>query len=189
MNLQLDTTLASAFISILASVWLIPVATALHARRREGRTYNSHVGDVIRDFKENKAVLAAISGQAHTAAYPLQSHIAKLGTPEDLLTPRIVMLGDLSEKDRQKALWLTNLLVNINRDVEAILRLIEKDQRPAFDRAVAELAVKFDNLAKHLERRHPSVTVADISDKAKTIYYEDGAVKEGVPQPVVPTER
>jgi len=182
MHLQLDTTLASAFISILASVWLIPLATAIHARHREGRTYRSHVADIIRDFRENQAVLATIAGQAHKAAYPLQSHIAKLATPDDLLTPRVVLLGDLSERDRQAALWLTNLLVNINRDVEAILRLIERDRRPAFDRAVDELASKLGNLAERLERRYPSsAATAGSSGKAKTIYYEDGDVKRGLP--------
>ncbi len=170
----------SAMVSLSISLYFGPRNAERRAAERQQRAWNSHLRDTIRDFRESYAVLTSLVNQNYKEAYPLQNHITKCGIPDQLLTSKIVVIGDLSEENREKALKLENRLVNVNRDIAAILRLVEKNQRAAYEKAIQELADKFYNLANRLIRDNPAIQAPRQSAHAKEIHYEDAHVETGV---------
>lgn len=177
---SLISAMISAVVALSISLYFGPRNAERRATARQLRAWKSHLRDTIRDFRESHAVLASISAQNYTDAYPLQNHITKCGIPDQLLTSKVVVIGDLNEVHRERALHLENLLVNINRDIATIVRLVEKDRRPAFEKAIGELADKFYNLANRLLRESPDILPPAQSSRAKEIHYEDAKVLPGI---------
>ena len=187
--------LVSGMSSIIALVGSFAVnlhygsrSVAKRAREQQTIAWHTHVYETIRDFRESYAVLSIIVNDGYDASFPEHNHITKLGIPETLLTTKIINIGDLTPEERTRAVWLETILVNINRDVAAIVRIIDQDRRTTFDRAVAELARKFYNLANKLLRENPAVLSPKQSSDHKTIIYEDGHETAGPPFALQPKD-
>lgn len=173
-------TLASAVIAAAIALYVGPRVARRNARLRQEDAWTAHVSDTVRDFRESHAVLLSIVDHGDVGCFPILSHITKLAIPDNLMTSKIIVLGDLSFDARLKALRLESLLTNVNRDVAALVRLIDHDRRATFLSAAAELGDKLYNLADLLLAENRGIAPPAVSERPKTIVYEDGTSRSGV---------
>lgn len=179
-----------AALGALVVLFVKPFVDWLYARVGQNRAYSYHMADRIRDFRESVAVVNSIEFLGRQDRYPVDTHIAKLGIPDSLVTDKAVDVKSLSHDTAADALRMSNVLVNINRDCASILASKKAGDSEAFYKQLFELGDKMRNLSSSWEKeltkfrlrrlRLRPVKVKPLSDRPKQIMYDDGRKGDGV---------
>ena len=187
------TGILSALIAAIVALILKPTSDFMFGRYRSTIVFQNHMADRIRDFRESVAVLESIILIGKTfdddpnrkEGFPVDTHLEKVAVPDHLVTNRAIDLSFLNDRDHSDGIELSNLLVNISRDVKSLIQSKRDLNREGFDVQIDELAVKLRNLADKWERLHPvAKRIFDVkgtdTKNYKKIMFEDGDKIEGV---------
>lgn len=169
-----------AALGAVVVLFIKPLLDWYLARRTQNRAYRYHMRDRIRDFRESVAVINSIEHLGRHEAFPVDAHITKLGIPEGAITDKAVDIKALSEDTASEALYLSNLLVNINREATSIIEAKKANKGDAFYKQLFELGDKLRNLADKWEDEHKGLPKKKLSTDPKPIMYDDGTKLYGV---------